>query len=609
MYDRPLLLLLNCINHSLMFLTQSLRSDDGKSFFIKNIQTLESNILSQYFKHSNFSSFVRQLNFYGFTKAKDLKVVEANDAKYWQFHHLHFQRENPELLVKIVRRLANSTSTSNHATGLSSLGKKLDGAESASEEDDTETETDNDDKGNKKKNKTKWKKNPDAKERRETDIVKKEIQELKGKLHSMEDEMKKLTNIMSSVNMTNDNDDGDNGHGADDNVSKEVHTDLNGTDMSMCTENGSGKEGGNENEGSVFPIAAKCQMTPSSKRIAGANKKPRILLNDSHLFGSGSSTSNPIDTTTATSSAANANQSSKRSKSLHNVSPKTLIPMAIAITVTEHAASLDLPDLGLASNDADLFLDGTDQASAPSKILSRSNSSRRGSITGVIVNEMLQVHTTGDDMEVDDIISSLESDAASVRVPVPCTTQDQQSNGIMTDAAELLPGLLSDEEEFDKLRNHESDDETAEVHYLDVDVKMKKDPEEEDLLDQNHLLNLETCLATLPLADRIVFVQDVMNNIRGMDDLLKQGLTVVAKSDSAPSTFTLTTGGARLMVDRYLSELDPLLSRVGLSIELDIQQKQSSLKTSSTCCHGASCARRSSAKSTKKNSSFLEIEA
>ena len=512
---------------------------------------------------------------------------------------MHFQRENPELLVKIVRRLANSNSNSNsHATGhSSSQGKKLDGAASASE-DETDTETD--DKGN--KNMIKGKKHPSAKEKRETDIVKKEIQELKGKLHSMEDEMKKLTNIMSSVNMINDDDHGDNDHGTDDSVPEEVHTDLNGTDMSMCTENGSGKEGGNENEGSVFPNGAKCQMTPSSKRIAGANKKPRILLNDSHLFGSGSSTNNPTDTTTAPSSAANANQCSKISKSLHNCSPKTLIPMAIAIAVREHAASLDLPDLGLASNDADLFLDGTDQASAPSRILSRSDSSRRGSITGVVVNELLQVHTTGDDMEVDDIISSLESDAASVRVSVPCTTQEQQSNGSMTNTAELLPGLLSDEEEFDKFRNYESDDETAEEHYLDLGV-------EEDLLDQNHLLNLETCLATLPLADRIVFVQDVMKNIRGMDDLLKQGLTVVAKSDSASSTFTLTTGGARLMVDRYLSELESLLSRVGLSIELDIQQKQSSLKTSSTCSHGASCARRSSVQIKKKDSSFLEIEA
>ena len=596
------------IQHSTFNLLKSLRSDDGKSFFINNIETLASNILPQYFKHSNFSSFVRQLNFYGFTKAKDIKVVEANDAKYWQFHHLHFQRENPELLVKIVRRLANSNSCS-HATGHSSLqGKKLNGAASAiasASASDDETETG--DKGN--KNMTKGKKQPGAKERRETDIVKKEIQELKGKLHSMEDEMKKLTNIMSSVNMINDNDHGDNGQGTDDNVPvpEEVHTDLNRTDISMCTENGSVKEGGNESEGSVFLNSAKWQITPSSKRIAGANKKPRILLNDSHLFGSGSSTNNPTDTTTAPSSASNANtnQCSKRSKSLHNVSPKTLIPMAIAIAVREHAASLDLPDLGLASNDADLFLDGTDQSSAPSRILSRSDSTRRGSVTGVVVNvnELLQMHTTGDEMEVDDIISSLDSDAASVRVSVPYTTQDQQSNGSMTDTGELLPGLLSDEEEFDKFRNYESDDETAEEHYLDLDVK------EDDLLDQNHLLNLETCLATLPLADRIVFVQDVMKNIRGMDDLLKQGLTVVAKSDSAPSTFTLTTGGARLMVDRYLSELESLLSRAGLSIELGIQQKPSSLKTSSTCSHGASCARRRSVQIKKKDSSFLEIKA
>ena len=45
-------------------------SPDGRTFVVKDVPRFESAVIPQYFKHSKFSSFVRQLNFYGFRKVK-----------------------------------------------------------------------------------------------------------------------------------------------------------------------------------------------------------------------------------------------------------------------------------------------------------------------------------------------------------------------------------------------------------------------------------------------------------------------------------------------------------------------------------------------------------
>jgi hypothetical protein len=82
------------------------RSNDGLTFAVKDPKKFQDDFIPKYFKHNNFFSFVRQLNFYGFHKVKSdpLLVEEAEtseESKYWEFHHEKFQRGNPYLLSEI----------------------------------------------------------------------------------------------------------------------------------------------------------------------------------------------------------------------------------------------------------------------------------------------------------------------------------------------------------------------------------------------------------------------------------------------------------------------------------------------------------------------------
>uniref|UniRef100_A0A8C6R2L3 Heat shock transcription factor 3 n=1 Tax=Nannospalax galili TaxID=1026970 RepID=A0A8C6R2L3_NANGA len=86
-------------------------SKDGQSFEIVNEGTFSKEVLPKYFKHNNLSSFIRQLNMYGFRKVVALQNGQANQENkvYLEFQHPLFKRGGACLLENIKRKVSTRT--------------------------------------------------------------------------------------------------------------------------------------------------------------------------------------------------------------------------------------------------------------------------------------------------------------------------------------------------------------------------------------------------------------------------------------------------------------------------------------------------------------------
>ncbi|CAJ0764701.1 961_t:CDS:2, partial [Entrophospora sp. SA101] len=90
-------------------------NDTGDVFVICNMDEFATNVLPKYFKHCKFTSFVRQLNIYGFYRVSDARKSKHVRSKHaCVFSHSQFRRGRQDLLPNIKRKVAKTARRKPH---------------------------------------------------------------------------------------------------------------------------------------------------------------------------------------------------------------------------------------------------------------------------------------------------------------------------------------------------------------------------------------------------------------------------------------------------------------------------------------------------------------
>lgn len=92
-------------------------SDDGRSFIVLDEDEFARTLIPELFKHSNYASFVRQLNMYGFHKTVNItdgSLRQSEKARKGvkppsMYSHPYFRRNRPDLLWLIQKPTGKST--------------------------------------------------------------------------------------------------------------------------------------------------------------------------------------------------------------------------------------------------------------------------------------------------------------------------------------------------------------------------------------------------------------------------------------------------------------------------------------------------------------------
>jgi len=93
-------------------------TSDGEMFVVKNPALFAKRVIPEYFDHSKFESFTRQLNFYGFNKVESkvirIKDIDPGTINHVTFYNEYFKRGRRDLLGTIQRSTNRGKSQLNH---------------------------------------------------------------------------------------------------------------------------------------------------------------------------------------------------------------------------------------------------------------------------------------------------------------------------------------------------------------------------------------------------------------------------------------------------------------------------------------------------------------